>query len=305
MCTTRSISQSDHKLFRGKFKLRSAVFKRGRGYYKMNTLLLSEPGVDDFVLPRLGNLLVSKKIFLDWECFKNELKEYFLRLGKCKAKQRYQKRQSIETSIRKTYKLMEEYPDEATRLKAYIKHLKEELEAQNNFYISSCRHTTYYKDFVGDIISFSSAKSLQRKDWEQRHIHSIQKSDGSMVSAPNEILQELRDQYILLFKSEEVSQHAFEHLLRDMNLPKLTEEQKVRTDELITEKEVSDAIHAIQGAKTPGFDGIPIEFYWKYSEKLSLILCRLFNMCIANGLLPDSCYDGVISLLYKIGRAHV
>ena len=47
---------SDHKLLRVRFCIRDALPKRGRGYFKMNTLLLSEEGVDDFVKSRIEEM---------------------------------------------------------------------------------------------------------------------------------------------------------------------------------------------------------------------------------------------------------
>ena len=186
-----------------------------------------------------------------------------------------------------------------SELKSYVKKLKQELESLNNFYIASCRHTTYYKDFVGDKISFSTAKSLQRKDWEQRHIHSVQKTDGSVVDEPDEILEEIKSQYVDLFSSEIIVNHPFDFLANGMNLPRLTEDLKRMLDSPISAKEVQESIHAIQGAKTPGFDGIPIEFYWMFSEQLSVLLSKIFTLFIEKNCMFDSAYEGVICLLYK------
>ena len=43
--TTRTVSLSDHKLVRVRFIVNDIMPRRGRGYFKMNTLLLSEEGV--------------------------------------------------------------------------------------------------------------------------------------------------------------------------------------------------------------------------------------------------------------------
>ena len=59
------------------------------------------------------------------------------------------------------------------------------------------------------------------------------------------------------------------------------------------------AIRSIQGKKTPGLDGIPIEFYWKFNNQLVPILTKLYNSFSVAGKMHDSAYQGVISLLYK------
>ena len=60
---------------------------RGRGYYKMNTLLLSETGVDVYVGTRLAHLnSLASNLAANWEVFKKDVKTFFLKLGKAKAK---------------------------------------------------------------------------------------------------------------------------------------------------------------------------------------------------------------------------
>ena len=166
-------------------------------------------------------------------------------------------------------------------LKPLLKRYKQEFEAINNYYLSNCRHNTYYKDFVDDKITFSTAKSLQRRDWNQKHIFQIQKNDGTKTSEPNEILAVIKQQYDELFKSEGICLQNLQQFLAINNFPKLNNEQKVNLDVPFTEEEVKESIHALQGNKTPGFDSIPIEFYWKFSDLISKILFFYFQQLLA------------------------
>ena len=63
--------------------------------------------------------------------------------------------------------------------------------------------------------------------------------------------------------------------------------------------EIKKAIRGCQGKKSPGPDGIPIEFYWAFCDKLSVVLCKLYNSFIECDSMNSSMYDGIISLLYK------
>ena len=302
LCTLRSVSVSDHKVFRVRINLKSATCKRGRGYFKVNTLLLSDYGVDNFVKMRLQYIIEHiDQVSILWESFKLEVKDYFQRMGKRKAKERTKNRDSLEDRIKHTEQLIISLanPVDKNMLKPYLKRLKQELDALNNFYLSSCRHNTYFKDYVHDKVTFASAKSLQRKDWEQRHIYSIQKQDGTMVHNPDDIKAEIQEQYETLFKSEAISHPTLKYFLNQPGFPRLSQEQKVSLEAPISVAEVQDAMKRIQGNKTPGYDSIPIEFYWKFPCELSEILCALYNSFSESGIMHDTAYMGIISLLYK------
>jgi hypothetical protein len=302
LCTTRSVKLSDHRLFRVKFNLKLSACKRGKGYYKMNTLLLSEDGVDNFVVPRLQNILQNPDFSLVlWEVFKLDVKHYFQKLGKYKAKKRNLDRQSIESSIRRTELMIATFRDPGDKfiLKSLLKRQKSELDNLNNYYLANCRHNTYYKDYVEDKISFSNAKSLQRKDWEQRHLYSIQENDGNLVTEPDQILEVVRHQYESLFISEGISYPTLRHFLRQENFPKLDNVQSVSLEQPFSPDEVKDALRSMQGNKTPGLDSIPIEFYWRFSSSIAIILSEMFNSIFLSGVMHNTAYIGIISLLYK------
>ena len=53
--------------------------------------------------------------------------------------------------------------------------------------------------------------------------------------------------------------------------------------------------------KSPGPDRLPNQFYRTYSAILSEILTGVFNEARETGKLPDSCTQGLISILYKKG----
>ena len=303
LCTTRAVSMTDHRLFRAKFKHLSAMCKRGPSYFKINTLLLVKNDVylRNYFVHRIDNLLTLNQcnLFAGWEDFKLEVKDYFQRLGKQKAKSRNMERKALETSIRKIYSLITKFPAESENLKKLLKTKHQELDNIDSFYLATCRHNTYYKDFVDDKISISTAKSLQRKDWENRHIHQIRTEDGTLVDEPDRILNVVCKQYSSLYETHGVSDIAFDHIVSRCHIPKLIEMDSQMLEQKITVDEVTQAIQATKGGKTPGFDGIPIEFFWLFSEKLSIFLCKLFNFFVTNGRMHSSAYIGIISLLYK------
>ena len=54
--------------------------------------------------------------------------------------------------------------------------------------------------------------------------------------------------------------------LNSLNIPCLTDEQKLSCEDSITEEECVKALQSFQVNKAPGDDGLPIEFYSKFWE---------------------------------------
>ncbi|KAF7649657.1 hypothetical protein LDENG_00138150 [Lucifuga dentata] len=70
-------------------------------------------------------------------------------------------------------------------------------------------------------------------------------------------------------------------------------------DRPITLEDVAAAIRSMKSNKTPGPDGFGIEFYKKFSDKLSPLLLNVFNESFEKGYFPPSLTQATISFLLK------
>ena len=86
--------------------------------------------------------------------------------------------------------------------------------------------------------------------------------------------------------------------LEKNNFPKLNQEEIEDLNKLITSKEIQTVIRNLPANKSPGPDGFTAEFYQKFREELTPILLKLFQK-IAEGKLPNSCYQATITLIPK------
>jgi exonuclease III len=75
--------------------------------------------------------------------------------------------------------------------------------------------------------------------------------------------------------------------------------------ELITPKDIYDAIHHLKAGKSAGLDGIFSEHYTYASPKIACILSLLFNSCIIHGFLPKELMDTVIVPIVKDKKADI
>ena len=93
--------------------------------------------------------------------------------------------------------------------------------------------------------------------------------NGSITTDAFNILNEQRSFCQEVYTSRNMNNEAIKSFLKDILVPKLSEEQKMSCEGKITSEECALLLECFQNNKTPGNDGIPIEFYTKFWPLIS------------------------------------
>jgi len=95
---------------------------------------------------------------------------------------------------------------------------------------------------------------------------------------------------------------ATKFFLNNLNIPSLTEQQMLSCEGKITSEECAKVLETFQPNKTPGNDGIPIEFYKTFWPLISDPFIRCVNECFEKGEMSSSQKQTVITLIEKKGK---
>ena len=82
---------------------------------------------------------------------------------------------------------------------------------------------------------------------------------------------------------------------------KISPKNKRECDQEITVTEIEKAVKSFEDNKSPGNDGLSVEFYKTFNEILKPHLHKLYIEISQRGEMPRSMRQAVISCLYKKG----
>ena len=110
-----------------------------------------------------------------------------------------------------------------------------------------------------------------------------------------------RELYKSSYRDQNVAQNI-SSFLSELNIPKLSEEQKRSCEGRISSEECVRLLDSFHNYKTPGNDGIPIEFYKTFWNLISDSFTRCVNECFDKGEMSCSQKQAVITLIENKGK---
>ena len=131
------------------------------------------------------------------------------------------------------------------------------------------------------------------------------KTSGSIITDPFNILSEQKCFYQELYTSRTKNldnTRATKFFLNNLIIPSLTEQQMLSCEGKITSEECDKVLETFQPNKTPGNDGIPIEFYKTFWPLISDPFIRCVNECFEKGEMSSSQKQAIITLIEKKGK---
>lgn len=134
-----------------------------------------------------------------------------------------------------------------------------------------------------------------KKMQAERTINSIKTMSGDLTTDPIEINATFRNFYELLYKSEYAGATQQQAFLDQLQFQSLSEDEKEALDGTLTVEDLYDAMNSMNS----GPDGIPIEFYKKFKQKLAQPLLDMFNESYKTGTLPPSLRLAMITVILK------
>ena len=176
-----------------------------------------------------------------------------------------------------------------------LKEINEILNFPNK--LKKATGAEFYKEVAEEDFLPMYLKNKTKFD-QAKNIESILNRNNLETSDKDEIIEEIRHFYSNLYSTSNPNETDITEFL-DMELPQIGEALKGPLSDFIHVEEVKKAIKTSNKGKTPGPDGIPIEFYIKNIDNIAPILAEMYNNIFLRGSAPEGFNSSITTLLYK------
>ena len=277
--------------------------KRGKGYWKLNSSVLDEKPYDlcisnliEETVHEYQNILSPTQL---WEFLKKRIKEesilYCIKRSKCK--------QSVIKNLERDMDELDEklgVNNNDISLIEKRKNIKQQLDAKYTENARGAQIRARAKWVEEGERSSKYFLNLEKKQQSMNVIDSITYNNETYTT-DNSILNACKSFYEVLYSSNNIDTRHIDNYLENVNSRALSQEQRDMCESNLTIAECTKAIIAMKSNKTPGIDGLTVNFYKHFWDKLQHIVLNAFNESYNTGNLPNSMRTAIMSLIFKKG----
>ncbi|CAM2111647.1 unnamed protein product [Caretta caretta] len=141
--------------------------------------------------------------------------------------------------------------------------------------------------------------ALEKTRGAKKHVTCLLAEDGTPLTDPVEMCGRARDFYTSLFSPDPTDPGTCRVLWEE--LPTVSMGDRDRLELPLTLAEFSEALCRMPTNKSPGMDGLTVEFYCAFWDILVPDLATVWAESLQGGVLPLSCRRAVLALLPKKG----
>ena len=292
------IFKSDHSCIT--MSLDVGIQKRGRGYWKLNVSLLSDEIYVDRIRTIISDTISQHPHFnhsLLWEAVKVNIRSFSIAYSGKISKQRNNLENKLLHDIAHYETMFAHSPSD--EIMKCLSNARRQLDL------------IYDYKFQG-IVLRSRARWAEKGEKNSRYflnlehrnksnncISEIITSNGDTLTHTQDILAEARSYYAGLYSKVKTNDIlAFFNNL-NKNTETLTADQRFFCEGLLSFSDCKTALLSMANNKTPGSDGLPVEFYKTFWNEIGPLVVHSLNFAYHYGCLSDEQGRATISLIPK------
>ena len=283
---------TDHRAFY--MALEIIELQRGVGYWKLNNTLLQKQEYVSMINREIRKVL---EISADqprravWEKTKKMVKKKSLEFSKNQTSeeklviaQLSEKIDEYESRLPLT-----EYED------SLLEKSKAELEEKTLERIKGVMFRSKAKWYEEGERNSKYFFALEKARYNAKTCYKLLTEDGQEIDNQQQILSMQKDFYAELYSTDE----GVEFSLQNSSSIRVSKEVRMGQDQQLTSKDLENAIKGMNNNKTPGRDGIPVDFYKVFWSEIKELFYDMMIECYEDSILHDSAREGILNLIPK------
>ncbi|KAL9984497.1 hypothetical protein ACROYT_G006797 [Oculina patagonica] len=290
---------SDHDLISMHFDLTRTP--RGKGFWHFNNNLLNNASFNTELIAFWNNWLTKKADFdnllIWWDKAKFNFKQIAIyHASKLRKIQNTQRATLERRLVNLQHKAASGLPaDVANYLTA-----KQQLKQFDLDDLESVKIRTKARFAEEGEKSTRYFYNLEKSRQADQTIKILTKDNLDTITDPYDILTEARNFYKELYTADRLDETAQKEIF-DVNTPILNPRDRKCCEGLVTCAELTKSVKAMIPNKSPGIDGLTVNFYQHFWDILAPELTAVYNFAYHHGMLSLSQSRGVITLIFKKG----
>ena len=276
----------------------------GPSFWKFNNSLLDDEVylrlITDRIPFRLTEISYNQNVRVQWDWIKYNIRKETVQYSKVKAKERRERVIMIENKLKLAEEKVAEIPTIANQNE--LENLKIEYEKEYEYItrgaITRSRASWYEK---GENNKYFL--NLERNNKKKSTIRKVEFADGNITTNPKKIMDELYSFY-QTFTARQINRKSTSLVLSW--IPKVYQDYLQKCNSFVKVNcllpSVIILLSTFQNNKTPGNDGLTIEFYRSFWPVLGEMLVKSLNYSYKHGELSSSQREAVIVLIEKKDR---
>lgn len=139
--------------------------------------------------------------------------------------------------------------------------------------------------------------NMEKRHFVSKQMYKLNTESGECLDKTEEMLKETKAYYAKLYQKKNNSNEKLQDFAK--NLPKLTGEEAETLEGLITLKEASEVLKKMSNGKSPGTDGMTVEFFKFFWKQIGTFVVRSLNEGFQNKQMSITQREGIIVCLPK------
>ena len=270
------------------------VSERGAGYWKLNNSYLQRKDYVDKMNKEIDTVLKlceQKNAIESWETLKTRIK---------KATVQYSQNTISENQvvISNLLEKLNDYQSDLPLSKEDMENMENTQKDLDDKMLEKAKGMLFRSKVRWYELGEKSTKyffSLEKARYNTKTCYKlIDEQEGEIIDN-NRILQKQQEFYQDLYSRDD---EVVFNLTNKYNIY-VPEDIKQIQEQQITQLEVEQAIKSMKNNKTPGQDGISVDFYKVFWTKISKIFMQLIEQVFSDGILHQSARKGILNLIPK------
>jgi len=278
--------------------------RRGRGYWKMNNSLLEDPEYTEMMSEYLSNYEVPNEkdqdARLSWDVLKMEIRRETVIFSVRRARKIREYRDKLLEDLQQAEINLDKGTLDDEELLQTYNSLKEEWESSESERLAGAilrskaiwveegeKNTQYFLN-------------LEKYNQQSKHITTLLTETDTCLTQPVEVLNYIRDYFTRVYSPNVHNDYSYTENF--VSAKTMDESDKLLLDNVITEQELAEALSCLPVNKTPGLDGLTVEFYKYFWNYVKTPLLNCLQTSFDKEQLSLDQRRGVVTLIPKPGK---